>query len=116
MPNYFGNMYNGYPQPMPQMQAAQMPQGEMLIPVKSDEEVIRYPIAPGNSLSFRSVTEPYIYTKTLTSQFSQPVVEKYRLVKEDANAEPKVVYATKDELDAVAAKVAELMRGAVKNE
>ena len=111
MPNYFGNMYN-----YPQMQATQMPQGEMLIPVKGDEEVIRYPIAPGNSLSFRSVTEPYIYTKTLTSQFSQPVVEKYRLVKEDANTAPKVVYATKDELDAVAAKVAELMRGAVKDE
>ena len=89
MQNYMPMFNSNMPQQMQQMQMQQLPQGETLIPVRGDDEVLRYPIAPGNSLSFKNVTEPFIYTKTLTSQFSQPVVEKYRLVKETAEETPE---------------------------
>ena len=97
-------MYNNFGYPYMQTQT---PQNSM-IDVRSEDEVLRYPVAPGNSVSFRNVTEPYIYTKTMTSQFGQPVIEKYRLVKEGTpEAEP---YARKADLDALAATVGELMR------
>jgi len=90
-------MYNNFGYPYMQTQT---PQNSM-IDVRSEDEVLRYPVAPGNSVSFRNVTEPYIYTKTMTSQFGQPVIEKYRLVKEGT---PEA------DLDALAATVGELMR------
>lgn len=104
-------MYNNYPYQMQQM-PQQMPTAtETLIPVQSDEEVIRYPIAPGNSLSFRNITQPYIYSKTLLSQFAQPVVKKYRLVEETAqNAKPEPQYALRSDLEALAAQVAKLLK------
>ena len=109
MANYYNyGVPNGYPNVSLQQQA---PQTMGLIEVRSEDEVLRYPVAPGNSVSFRNVTEPYIYTKTMVSQFGAPVVEKYRLVREGA-PEPKEgpAYATKDELAALAATVAALAK------
>lgn len=108
MPNYMNPYYNQMQQPMqPQMM---QPQAETLIPVRSDDEVLKYPVAPGNSVSFRNVAEPFIYTKTLTSQFSQPVVEKYRLVKETAQETKPTEYALKSDVEALAAQVAKLLK------
>lgn len=55
-----------------------------LIPV-SDKEVARnYPVALGNSVSFKDENAPFIYIKTMGfSQFDKPKFEVLRLVKED---------------------------------
>ena len=55
------------------------------ISVRSEEEARNYPIAPGNSMTFKNESAPYIYTKTMGfSQLDRPTFDKYRLVKENA--------------------------------
>lgn len=55
-----------------------------LVSVRSVEEAYNYPVAPGNSITFKDETQPYVYTKTKGfSPLEQPVFEKYRLVKVD---------------------------------
>jgi hypothetical protein len=57
-----------------------------LVSVRSVEEAYNYPVAPGNSITFKDETQPYVYTKTKGfSPLEQPVFEKYRLVKVDEN-------------------------------
>lgn len=52
--------------------------------VKDENEFINYPVAPGNSVTFKNENQPYIYTKTLGfSQLDRPILEKFRLVKEE---------------------------------
>lgn len=54
------------------------------ISVRSIEEAKNYPIAPGNSITFKDETVPYVYTKTMGfSQLDRPVFEVFKLVKED---------------------------------
>ena len=53
------------------------------ISVRSEEEARNYPIAYGNSITFKDETAPYVYVKTMGfSQLDRPVFEKFRLVKE----------------------------------
>lgn len=60
------------------------------ITVRSEAEARNYPVAYGNSVTFKDETNPYVYCKTVFSQFDTPTFEKYRLVKEDAaEEEPK---------------------------
>ena len=52
--------------------------------VHNENEARNYPIAPGNSVTFKDENAPYVYTKTQGfSQLDRPVFEKYRLVKEE---------------------------------
>ena len=86
-------MYNPYLYPQPQIQQQNNSSG--IISVRSMEEAQNYPVAPGNSVTFRDETLPYIYTKTMGySQLDRPTFEKYRLVKEEieikSNAVPSV--------------------------
>lgn len=54
------------------------------VSVRSEQEARNYPVAPGNSVTFRDETAPYVYTKTMGfSQLDRPVFEKYRLIKEE---------------------------------
>lgn len=54
------------------------------IPVPSEEVARNYPVAPGNSVTFKNENAPYVYTKTMGfSQLDRPIFEKYKLVKED---------------------------------
>lgn len=54
------------------------------ISVRSIEEAFNWPVAPGNSITFKDENSPYVYTKTKGfSQLEQPIFEKYRLVKEE---------------------------------
>ena len=70
-----------------------------IIPVQSEQDVIRYPVAPGNSLTFRLENTNIFYTKTMgASQFEQPVIERFRMVK-DTEEIKQPEYATKAELD-----------------
>lgn len=87
--------YNPYYQPqiqqqMPmQQQNSQQIQTSGFIPVPSEEMARNYPVAPGNSVSFKNENAPYVYTKTMGfSQFDQPIFKKYKLIEEEEASEP----------------------------
>lgn len=78
MPYYM----QGYQYPYYQQQPQQMATG--FVSVRSIEEAFNYPVAPGNSITFKDENAPYVYTKTKGfSPLEQPVFERYRLVKEE---------------------------------
>ena len=85
-PNY---QQQTYPQAQMQMTAQnQQTQPQIqnggFIQVHDENEARNYPIAPGNSVTFKDENAPYVYTKTMGfSQLDRPIFEKYRLVKED---------------------------------
>lgn len=95
---YGQNMQQQQPQMMPQqpvqqMQNMQQAQNGGFVSVRSEAEARNYPVAYGNSVTFKDETAPYIYSKTMGySQLDRPVFEKYKLVKEDTQepiSEPK---------------------------
>ena len=85
--------YNyGYPNYQPAMQYQQVqqtaPQQQIqnggFVSVRSKQEALMWPIAPGSSITFKDETAPYVYTKTMGfSQLDRPQFETYRLIKED---------------------------------
>lgn len=98
-PNYY-NQPNPYYQQMQQQQAvmqqqqAQAQQQQQMqqpaiqqsgfVPVRSEQEARSYPVAPGNSVTFKDENAPYCYVKTMGfNQLDQPTFERYRLVKEE---------------------------------
>ena len=77
------NYYNPYYQ-----QPVQQTQNNGFISVRNEVEARNYPVAPGNSITFKDETSPYVYTKTMGfSQLDRPVFEKYKLVKEEVEEE-----------------------------
>lgn len=90
-------VYNPYQQFQPNFQQSQMQnnlqqplqqnqqiQNGGFVSVHNENEARNYPIAPGNSVTFKDENAPYVYTKTQGfSQLDRPVFEKYRLVKEE---------------------------------
>jgi hypothetical protein len=102
-PNYYGQP-NPYYQQMQnaammqqnqQMQQAQQNQPVQqptiqqsgFVLVQSEQEARAYPVAPGNSITFKDESQPYCYVKTMGfNQLDRPVFERYRLVKEDSLA------------------------------
>lgn len=57
--------------------------GFVLVP--SEQEARNYPVAPGNSVTFKDENAPYCYVKTMGfNQLDRPTFERYRLVKEDS--------------------------------
>ena len=82
--NYYANPYmyqQGYQ--APQQQQLQIQNGGF-VSVRSEQEARSYPVAPGNSVTFKNEVAPYIYTKTMGfSQLDLPIFEKYRLIKEE---------------------------------
>jgi hypothetical protein len=71
-------------QPVQQMQQPTIQQsGFVLVP--SEQEARNYPVAPGNSVTFKDENAPYCYVKTMGfNQLDRPTFERYRLVKEDS--------------------------------
>lgn len=132
-PDYPGQqMYNdpAYMRMMRQqqqtMQTPQQPQTQQMhqptiqqsafVPVRSEQEARSYPVAPGNSVTFKDENAPYCYVKTMGfNQLDQPTFERYRLVKEDvpviaqntptaqesADSNKHTSYALKSDLDAI---------------
>ena len=129
-PNYYGNP-NQYYQQMQQQammqqqaqQAQQQAQSQQMqqptiqqsgfVLVQSEQEARAYPVAPGNSITFKDESQPYCYVKTMSfNQLDRPTFERYRLVKEDSPSEAReaqamheqpapaknTTYATKDDL------------------
>lgn len=118
-PNYFGNQ-NPYAyqqvQPQQQAQPVQRIQQSGFVLVQSEQEARSYPVAPGNSVTFKDERGPFCYVKTMGfNQLDQPLFEKYRLVKEDApeiasgssvakdsaSNDKESAYALKSDLDAI---------------
>lgn len=95
-PNYYGQP-NPYYQQMQnqQMQPTQMSganqqiqqptiQQSGFVLVQSEQEARAYPVAPGNSITFKDESQPYCYVKTMGfNQLDRPTFERYRLVKEE---------------------------------
>lgn len=125
---YYGNApyYQQNPAMMQQnqqMQQAQQAQAQQptiqqsgFVPVRSEQEARAYPVAPGNSVTFKDENAPYCYVKTMGfNQLDQPTFERYRLVKEESptndfkaatSAENKdpgkdIPYALKSDLSAI---------------
>ena len=95
MPNFY-NPYQQQYYPMqnqPQMNVAPTQpqiQNNGFISVPSEEVARNYPVAPGNSVTFKNENAPYVYTKTMGfSQLDRPSFEKYKLVKEDVEEVPE---------------------------
>lgn len=92
MPNYY-NPYQYYqPQQIPQQvsqQQMQTPaqtqiQNGGFLSVRNEMDARNYPVAYGNSITFKDENAPYIYVKTMGfSQLESPTFDKYRLVKEE---------------------------------
>lgn len=77
--------FNAYPTQM-NVGPTQIQNGGF-VTVRSEQEAMNYPIAPGTSITFKNEVEPYVYTKTMGfSQLDRPVFDKYKLVKEDPNS------------------------------
>ena len=76
-----------YPQQQSQNQQQQI-NNTGLIPVPSEQVARNYPVAYGQSVSFRDENAPYLYTKTMGfSQLDTPKFEKYKLIKEETHIE-----------------------------
>lgn len=101
-----------------QMQAYQVPsyqnqqqtqqiQNIGLVSAPNEDFARNYPVAYGNSITFKDERAPYVYTKTMGfSQLEPPIFERYRLVKEDLTEQteetPKEIpYADKTEVNAL---------------
>lgn len=93
--SYFPASYQPmfYPQYQQQNQAAvqqQQIQNGGLVSVRNRAEAEGYPVAPGNSVTFKDETSPYIYVKTMGfSQLDRPSFDTFRLVKEDEPTMPE---------------------------
>ena len=97
--NYYPNYQPFYNNSFPMQQ--QQPQSTFVL-VRSGQEARSYPVAPGNSVTFKDESQPFCYVKTMGfNQLDRPVFERYRLVKEDAPAPEAPAYASKDDLTAL---------------
>lgn len=71
-------------QPVQQMQQPAIQQSGFVL-VQSEREARAYPVAPGNSITFKDESQPFCYVKTMGfNQLDRPTFERYRLVKEDS--------------------------------
>lgn len=107
MPNYYNPYQQQYYQPnYPQQQTIQ---NGGFISVRNELEARNYPIAPGNSITFKDETSPYVYTKTMGfSQLDRPIFEKYKLVKENVDDVPENTDSNSNSIDELKGKVIEL--------
>lgn len=108
--NYYP--YNPYYQ-QPFQQTAQQPQqihNGGYVSVRSEDEALMYPVAPGNSVTFINELAPYQYKKTMGfSQFDKPIFEKFRVIKEEnapvseekENTSNDIPYALKTDYEAL---------------
>ena len=81
--NLYQNTYPNYQNPYTQQQQYQT-QNNAFVSVRSIEEAYNWPVAPGNSITFKDENNPFVYTKTRGfSPLEQPIFEKWRLVKVD---------------------------------
>lgn len=97
--NQINPYYHQMQQAMAQQQQAQQQQLQQqmqpqaiqqsgFVLVQSEQEARAYPVAPGNSITFKDESQPYCYVKTMGfNQLDRPIFERYRLVKEETPSE-----------------------------
>lgn len=122
-PNYNQMLIQQQLQNMQQPQQTPQIQNGGFVMVKDINEAMNYAVAPGNSVTFKIESQPYICTKTLGfSQLDQPIFEVFRLIKEEqtlGNVEeteqhkkvenvPLVEYMTVEEADSLKTEVRNL--------
>ena len=100
--------YPYQPQMIPQVN--NQPQQQMqsgLITVHTEDEALRYPVAPGNSIMFKIENQPVVIEKTMGfSQLESPKIERFRLEREDAPQEkPTVTYALAEDIERIDAEI-----------
>ena len=113
MPNYYNPYYpmqNNVYQPQQQQQIPQqLPQPQIQNGGLTEEEAKNYPVALGNSVTFKDETSPYIYTKTMGfSQLDRPIFEKYKLVKEMPAEGSKLTEKAVDDDDSIKSTIDEM--------
>ena len=60
-----------------------------IVSVRNEQEARNYPVAYGNSVTFKDESTPFIYTKTMGfSQLDKPVFKRFQLT-EVLDEEPK---------------------------
>ena len=113
---YLQQQLQSIQQPQQNNQTPQIQNGGFVM-VKDVNEAMNYPVAPGNSVTFKNESQPYIYTKTLGfSQLDQPLFEVFKLVKEEQNFEkeeikeevPKIEYLSIDEAEKLKTEIENL--------
>lgn len=121
-PSYFPQSYGQSIGNVPQ--TPQIQNGGFVM-VRSEDEARNYPVAFGNSVTFKDETSPYIYCKTMGfSQLDRPIFEKFRLVKEEQHQqiENKVAESKKVENDSLRDEITriwgeiDVLKGMMKNE
>lgn len=105
--------YGGYPQyPAPPITPEPPKQIQYsVLNAPSVEHARNYPVAPGNSVSFKIENQPFLCTKSMGfSPLEKPVFETYRLVKEDEAeiVETKPEYALKEDITAIEDRLSEV--------
>ena len=87
-PQYYQNPFSQMQMQSPQQQTPVKSADFVL--VRSEEEARNYPVAYGNTVTFKDENTPYMYTKTMgASQLDRPIFEKYKLVKETPQNAPE---------------------------
>ena len=114
-PNFYPLAYQ--PQAAAPLQNQQTQQSSGFVTVRSEAEARAYPVAYGNSVTFRDENAPYIYTKTMGfSQLDRPVFDKYKLVKEEPEPEaqrkeePGEVEKLKAEIESIRKELDEIRK------
>lgn len=112
-PNYNQFYYPQVQQSSQNIQTNQIQNGGFVM-VKDISEAQNYPVAPGNSVTFKNENQPYIYTKTLGfSQLDNPIFEKFRLVKEENEQQiieptPAIEYLSLEDADLMRQEMAQM--------
>lgn len=95
-------------QTQPQTQQPETLNNGGLIVVPTEDDVKKYPVAPGNLVTFRIENQPIIIEKSMgRSQFATPYYERYKLLKEDMDGETHETESVpttdvfKEELDSI---------------
>lgn len=106
---------NTQAQNTPVQQPAPQIQNGGFISVRSEMEARNYPVAPGNSITFKDENTPYVYVKTMGfSQLDRPVFERFRLVKEEETPTQNPVQATESApIQQARNDTAELLKGEI---
>ena len=97
------------PLQQPIQQQPQQMQNGGFISVSTEEEALKWAVAPGNFITFKVQGKPIVIEKSMGfSQLEEPKIERYRLVKEDAPEEEPVQkeeYALKRDVDTLEAEI-----------
>ena len=107
-----------FPQNQLQNQIPNQIQNGGLVSVRNITEARNYPVAAGNSVTFKDENAPYVYTKTMGfSPLDRPIFEVFLLVKEDLTQEVDVKPMDyRQEIDELKAEMEKLKKMIIEEE